>query len=129
MTARSFVAKWSEVSQADSYSLEIVLVRKLKPFVIDTLYVDHIQGTQWEFDNFQAVYCDYRVRAHWGNLHTEWSNAVRVALKDGGSNGIEEVRNNNNGTRPAYGADGLIIDANRRGSRIVIDNGLKVLRK
>lgn len=123
----AFTAAWTHVLSAESYCVELQAVRSLKPFRCDTLIVDSIKAETFAFDGLDAKYCHYRVRANKGDVHTEWSNSVKVDLQSlSGIGSISQDRKDPD--ERDYSIGGMPLKSRNKGS-IYIRNRRKLLVK
>lgn len=126
ITDNSFQANWISNVNADSYSIELEVVKSTKPFVHEIILINDVFQTEYIVTDLDAEYCNYRVRANKGNLHTEWSNTIGVSLCD-----VCDICNLNGETilcESVYSLSGIKLFAPRRGN-FYIKEGQKFIQK
>lgn len=128
ITHNSFKARWiSSNENIESYTMELEIIRSIKPFVTETIIIDKITQSEYLVENIEAHSCNYRVRANKGDLHTEWSNVIRVSLSK--SDGIKPLNTEERTTEiPIYSLDGIKRDTPQKGS-LYIRNGKTYIKK
>ena len=101
ITQNSFKARWlSDNSGAESYTLELEIIKSLKPFVAESIMIDDISEQEYLVENLNAHSCNYRVRANKGDIHTEWSNKISVNLEN--TNGVNRILNDDDNSPVFY---------------------------
>lgn len=118
----SFRAVW-ELTSADSYALELIIIKKLKPLLYEKIIIDDILQNEYVINDLDAASCNYRVRANKGDLHTEWSNTIKVDLSNAA--GISDVFYNKIDGGSQYNLSGQMVKDKYQG--ITIQNGKKRL--
>ena len=128
ITEHSFVANWMS-DNAESYTIELEMVKKIKPYVSETVLIENIYQTEYQVKDIDAVFCNYRVRANKGDLHTEWSNVVDVTLGvPDRPDGIEGIQDQSGANSDIYGLNGIRVSNPHKGN-IVIKNKKKFIIK
>lgn len=125
ITRNSFRALWS-AGAAESFTLELELIKSLKPYIREATLIENILDTEYIVSDIDAMYCNYRVRANKGNLHTEWSNMVSVSMDD--YDGISGLRVQEIPSATLYNLNGMNLIQPRK-SEVYIKNNKKYLSK
>lgn len=117
ISSNSFRANWtSEI--ADTYTMELEIVKSVKPYIVERIIIEDISKTEYLVSDLSAVFCNYRVRSHKGDLHTEWSNMVSVSL-----NGLDRINviPNQSGLEDnnIYNLEGIFLRNPRKGEVII----------
>lgn len=120
-----FTAVWNDVEEAESYTLELQIIRSTIPFVTDTIIIDHIDAHEYTIDSIEGAYCKYRVRSCARNLHSEWSNTIAFSLPK--PDGIEKVEMTDRTATPPYSLGGQKLMEPRKGT-IYISNKKKYIK-
>lgn len=126
ITDKSFTAKWISNGNADSYAIELEIIKNVKPFMLEKVIIDDICQTEYAINNLDALYCNYRVRANKGDLHTEWSNMIEVVLRD--YSGVNSLKVDKTLSPQLYSINGYKIDVPQKGA-IYIGNKHKMIWK
>lgn len=125
ITQNSFKAKWISNGIVDSYSIEMEVIKSLKPFVSEKIIIDDIYQTEYLVIDLDAESCNYKVRANKGNLYTEWSNTIEVLFRDDISS-ICNVENDKSRIVPLYSLDGKKRHSLRKGG-VYVKKGCKYM--
>ena len=126
ITKKSFKARWMTNNEnADSYTIELEVIKSIKPFVTETKMIEDIHQTEYLLEDLDAYSCSYRVRANKGDLHTAWSNKVHVTLGD--SDGIISIITDSPTNAPSYSLNG--VKKEKKGKGVYIKNGQKYLHE
>lgn len=119
ISENTFTARW-EAEDAESFTLELEEVKSVKPFISEKQLIENIRETTYQVSNLDAVYCIYKVRANKGDLHTEWSNAINVTLKD--PNSITDLHAQKQTEGTAYNLNGLPLNDWHKGDVFIRNN-------
>lgn len=76
-----FTAVWNGVFPADSYTIELTEYLSENPFKTRTSIIEGIQETSYTFTGLTRDFYTFRVRSHYGNSYSKWSDWGYVQLK------------------------------------------------
>lgn len=126
-----YTANWSNVPDAESYTLAYTTITSVFPLVAKNDLIDNIVDTKyvlpWDAD---AIVSTYKVRAIIDGIESPWSDEITVRKEK--TNALSPLRSNDGLPSTFYLLNGTHTNASHRGVTLVRDqdgNIRKVLKK